>query len=161
MALNRDHEHCFLKSPVGWLKISADLEGVTSIEFLKRAPATDIKTVNIPHLKDAYRQLNEYFKGDRLSFSLQLNPRGTDFQKSVWTGLSKIPFGKTVSYKELAKTVGCPKGARAVGMANNKNPLPIVVPCHRVLGHDGAMVGYAPGVSIKERLLELEGVELA
>lgn len=114
-------------------------------------------TPSIPHLKEAYKQLTEYFKGGRLSFSLPLNPSGTEFQRNVWDGLGKIPYGKTISYKDLAEMVGCPGGSRAVGMANNRNPLPIIVPCHRVIGIKGDLIGYASGVAVKRKLLDLEG----
>lgn len=149
-------DHCFYKSPVGWLQISASLKGVTSISFLKEAPVT-VPTVRSSHLKETYKQLNEYFSGERLKFKLPLDLEGTPFQQDVWQALCKIPFGSTVSYKEIAEKVGSPKGARAVGMANNRNPLPIVIPCHRVIGASGELVGFAPGVEVKEHLLNHEG----
>lgn len=151
-----DNQHCFLNTPVGWLKVVADSKGITSIEFLVDAP-TEFMTPTIPHLKEAYKQLTEYFKGGRSSFSLPLNPTGTEFQKGVWNRLGNIPFGKTISYKELAELVGCPGGSRAVGMANNRNPLPIIVPCHRVIGIKGELTGYASGIEVKKKLLDLEG----
>ena len=140
----------------GWLKIDADAVGLTNIEFIAQPPKV-VPPMTLPHLKDACRQLDEYFRGERTEFNLQLNPRGTDFQRNVWTELTKIPFGTTLSYKQLADQVGCPGGARAVGMANNKNPLPIVVPCHRVVGANGDLVGYAPGLGVKKKLLTMEG----
>jgi len=152
-------EDCYLSSPVGWLRISADPTGLTAITFIDEPPKT-VPQVSLSHLKEAYRQLSEYFRGERLAFSLPLNPNGTDFQRSVWHSLTKIPFGTTASYKAVAASIGCPGGARAVGMANNKNPLPIVVPCHRVIGVTGSLVGYASGIAIKRRLLAIEGCEL-
>ncbi|MGL4606795.1 MAG: methylated-DNA--[protein]-cysteine S-methyltransferase [Eubacteriaceae bacterium] len=110
-------------------------------------------------IKEAGKQLQEYFKGTRKSFDLPLNPKGTDFQKRVWKALQEIPYGETRSYKEIAQAVENPKGARAVGMANNKNPMMIIIPCHRVIGANGTLVGYAGGLSIKETLLALEKKE--
>ncbi|AZR72660.1 hypothetical protein BBF96_04205 [Anoxybacter fermentans] len=101
-------------------------------------------------------QLKEYFAGYRQSFEVNLDLRGTEFQKKVWRELQKIPYGKTVTYKELALKVGGANYARAVGGANNKNPISIIIPCHRVIGSDGSLIGYAPGLTIKARLLQLE-----
>ena len=109
-------------------------------------------------IKEAYRQLTEYLKGERETFDLPLNPKGTDFQKRVWKALCDIPYGETRSYKQIAEAIGNPKAVRAVGMANNRNPLLIVVPCHRVIGADGKLVGYAAGLDKKAFLLRLEGV---
>ncbi len=153
-------QHCYLNTPVGWLRISADEVGIAAIAFIADPPKV-LETVTYAHLKEAYRQLAEYFRGERISFSLPLNPRGTDFQKIVWKGLTEIPFGTTMSYKELATKVGKPGGARAVGMANNRNPLPIVIPCHRVIGANGDLVGYAPGLDVKKKLLTIEGAAFA
>ncbi|MCO7176886.1 methylated-DNA--[protein]-cysteine S-methyltransferase [Sporolactobacillus kofuensis] len=102
------------------------------------------------------KQLREYFSGSRTSFSLKLLMKGTDFQQKVWTALADIPYGETRSYKDIAKAVQNPKGVRAIGMANNRNPIPIVVPCHRVIGSNGALIGYGGGISVKKALLELE-----
>lgn len=110
-----------------------------------------------PVIKEAFRQLSEYFSGNRKTFNLPLLLKGTDFQKQVWQALLKIPFGETRSYKQIAEAIGNPKAVRAVGMANNKNPLLIVVPCHRVIGANGKLVGYAVGLDKKEYLLRLEG----
>lgn len=107
-------------------------------------------------LKEAVKQLNEYFEGKRKKFDLPVNPKGTEFMQSVWKELKKIPYGKTATYKEIAERVGNPKAARAVGMANNKNPIPIIIPCHRVIGANGKLVGYALGLNMKEQLLKLE-----
>ena len=107
-------------------------------------------------IKEAYQQLSEYLKGERKEFDLPLNPKGTDFQKRVWRALCNIPYGETRSYKQIAKAVGNSKAVRAVGMANNRNPITIVVPCHRVIGADGKLVGYGGGLEMKEFLLRIE-----
>lgn len=107
---------------------------------------------------EAQEQLEEYFNGVRTSFNLRLNPEGTDYQKQVWRMLAKIPYGKVYSYKDIAELTGNSKASRAVGMANSKNPLPIIVPCHRVIGANGKLTGFACGLAIKEKLLELEGI---
>lgn len=109
---------------------------------------------------EAATQLMEYFAGKRRTFSLPLAPKGTPFQKEVWQALSSIPYGQTRSYADIAAQVGRPKAYRAVGMANNRNPIPIVIPCHRVVGSSGDMVGYAYGTKIKRYLLELEGIDV-
>ena len=111
-------------------------------------------------IKEAYQQLSEYLKGERQMFDLPLNPRGTDFQKRVWQALCDIPYGETRSYKQIAEAIGNPKAVRAVGMANNRNPITIVVPCHRVIGADGKLVGYGGGLEMKEFLLRLESCSL-
>ena len=114
---------------------------------------TELETTII---KEAHRQITEYLKGERKVFDLPIRLRGTDFQQQVWTALLDIPYGETRSYKQIAEAIGNPKGMRAVGMANNRNPLLIVVPCHRVIGANGCMVGYGEGVEMKEFLLRLE-----
>jgi methylated-DNA-[protein]-cysteine S-methyltransferase len=150
-------ESCYLNSPVGWIRITADADGITSVDFISDPPKT-VEPLSLPHLKEAYKQLTEYFQGERLTFNLPLNAKGTEFQRTVWTSLGQVPFGTTISYKELATRIGRPTATRAVGMANNRNPLPIIVPCHRVIGKDGALIGYGSGLAIKERLLQIEGV---
>ena len=109
-----------------------------------------------PLLRKAAQELAEYFQGERMAFSIPLAPGGTAFQQSVWAALKSIPYGQTRSYGEIAKQIGKPKAARAVGMANNRNPLPILIPCHRVIGAGGKMVGYGGGLDKKEFLLNLE-----
>ena len=109
-----------------------------------------------PLINEAYRQLSEYLLGERKRFDLPLNPQGTVFQQQVWKALCDIPYGETRSYKQIAEAIGNPKAVRAVGMANNRNPLLIVVPCHRVIGANGKLVGYAAGIEKKEILLKLE-----
>lgn len=116
----------------------------------------DVKEVKTPLLEEARKQLDEYFKGKRKVFKLPFNLKGTEFQKKVWKALLDIPYGETFSYKEVAKNIGNENASRAVGNANNKNPLPIFIPCHRVIGANGKLVGYAGGLDIKVKLLELE-----
>jgi methylated-DNA-[protein]-cysteine S-methyltransferase len=109
-----------------------------------------------PVLFDAKRQLEEYFCGKRRAFDLPLSPGGTDFQKRVWRALTDIPYGETRSYADIAAAVGSPKGFRAVGMANHVNPIPIIIPCHRVIGKNGKLTGYAGGLDMKTSLLAME-----
>ncbi len=116
----------------------------------------DGKEMETPLIQEAFRQLSEYLKGERKTFDLPLNPKGTEFQKRVWNALCEIPYGETRSYKQIAEAIGNPKAVRAVGMANNRNPITIVVPCHRVIGADGKLVGYGGGLEMKEFLLRLE-----
>ncbi|WP_405384995.1 methylated-DNA--[protein]-cysteine S-methyltransferase [Maribacter sp. LLG6340-A2] len=144
----------FIKTPLGIAKIVGDADGISSIVILNtEEPLTDI----IPEsLEDAVYQLNEYFEGSRKEFSLKLNPQGTEFQKKVWAALETIPYGRTLSYLQLSKQLGDAKAIRAVGSANGRNPLWIVVPCHRVIGSDGALTGYAGGLHRKKWLLEHE-----
>lgn len=110
--------------------------------------------------KELEKQLREYMDGERKSFSIPLNPNGTPFQKKVWNELLKIPYGEVRTYGEIAKAVGCPKGARAVGLACNKNPIIILIPCHRVVGKNGKLTGYACGIDVKEKFLSLENAKL-
>ena len=114
------------------------------------------KVTETPLIKDAFRQLSEYLIGERKEFDLPIRMRGTEFQKRVWRALLDIPYGETRSYKQIAEAIGNPKGVRAVGMANNRNQLLIVIPCHRVIGANGSLVGYGEGLEMKEFLLRLE-----
>lgn len=114
------------------------------------------KKMETPLIKDTKIQLTEYFEGKRKDFDLPLSLYGTDFQKSVWKALEEIPYGQTCSYKDIAIKIGKPKAARAVGMANNRNPISIIIPCHRVIGHNGSLIGYGGGLSMKKVLLNLE-----
>ena len=147
-------EECIIKSPLGYTKIVGDEEGVSSVVVLNsEEKETDIIPVE---LEDCVIQLNEYFAGDRTLFDLKLNPEGTTFQKQVWNALQTIPYGKTLSYLELSKQLGDVKAIRAVANANGKNTLWIIVPCHRVIGSDGSLTGYAGGLHRKQWLLEHE-----
>lgn len=143
------------KTPIGKIKISDNgkrvIQITTKLEFEKE---TSIKETQL--IKKAYNQLEEYFAGKRKEFDLPLEFVGTEFQVKVWNALLTIPYGETRSYKEIAEQIECLKGARAVGMANNKNEIMIVVPCHRVIGSSGKLVGYAGGLDIKSKLLKLE-----
>ena len=147
-------ETAFIHTPLGIAKLVGDENGLTSITVLNDdLPASTV----IPELlEDAVYQLQEYFIGTRESFSLTLNPSGTAFQKRVWDALQDIPYGKTVSYLELSKILGDGKAIRAVAAANGKNPLWIVIPCHRVIGSDGSLTGYAGGLHRKKWLLNHE-----
>lgn len=147
-------ETVFIHTPLGTTKLEGDENGLSSITVLDTyEDPTDIIPIE---LEDAVYQLKEYFEGSRTQFDLVLNPSGTDFQKSVWKALQEIPYGKTVSYLDLSKTLGDVKAIRAVAAANGKNPLWIVVPCHRVIGSDGSLTGYAGGLHRKKWLLAHE-----
>ncbi len=150
MPLHQAH----IKTPLGITFIEGDTEGISKIWVLNE----DIPvSAEIPDaLKDAATQIQEYFEGKRTSFTFRLNPAGTDFQKKVWNALLEIPFGKTVSYHDLSVKLGDVKAIRAVASANGKNPLWIVIPCHRVIGADGSLTGYAGGLWRKKWLLEHE-----
>ena len=152
----------FVSTPMGALKLCASDRGLISIEFSNgdknntdRANKTFSRKINF-HLDMAEQQLGEYFSGSRKSFELVIAPEGTVFQKRAWRALGSIPYGKTVSYKDQAVMLGGSNYSRAVGGANNKNPLPIVVPCHRVVGSKGSLVGYAGGLEVKQWLLDWE-----
>lgn len=143
----------FFKCPLGVVKIVGDANGISEISILDEGEVSD----SIPNdLEQAVIQLQEYFEGKRTHFDLKLNPKGTDFQQSVWQELLNIPYGETLSYMELSKKIGDVKAIRAVATANGKNPLWIVIPCHRVIGTDGSLTGYAGGLWRKKWLLELE-----
>ena len=146
--------YCVIKTLIGNLKIEEETGFITGISFTEEAVCLSSSMV----LKTAAAQLNEYFSKQRKTFDLPLKFHGTDFQKKVWKVLLEIPYGSVRSYKEIAISIGNEKAARAVGMANHKNPIMIVVPCHRVIGSNGAMTGYAYGIDMKEKLLELEGI---
>jgi methylated-DNA-[protein]-cysteine S-methyltransferase len=142
-----------IKIPLGFALITGDENGISEISVLDEG-AVSLETPSI--LKEAVIQLNEYFEGKRTDFDFKLNPKGTDFQKKVWNSLLQIPYGKTRTYMEQSKILGDVKAIRAVASANGKNPLWIVVPCHRVIGTDGSLTGYAGGLWRKKWLLEHE-----
>lgn len=147
-------EVAYIKTPLGIAKIEGDSDGLAAVTVLDD---TEELTTVIPEiLEDVVYQLQEYFEGKRETFDLVLNPSGTAFQKTVWDALLQIPYGKTYAYLELAKLLGDPKAIRAVAAANGKNPLWIIVPCHRVIGSDGSLTGYAGGLHRKKWLLEHE-----
>ena len=146
-------ETTYIQTPLGIAEIIGDENGVSSISVIDEGT---ISTVIPFELQNAVKQLNEYFSGNRTSFDFKLNPKGTEFQQKVWKGLLQIPFGKTRTYLEQSKILGDVKAIRAVASANGKNPLCIVVPCHRVIGSDGSLTGYAGGLWRKKWLLEHE-----
>jgi O-6-methylguanine DNA methyltransferase len=167
-----------LTSPVGPLFLAASERGLVALEFDARLPGQptirpnprDLRAERKPAQGQGFRleesgramrpyaqQLEEYFAGERREFTVALDLRGTDFQLACWQALRAIPYGETRSYADIARVVGRPQGFRAVGMANNRNPVAIVVPCHRVIASDGTLCGYGGGLDVKRRLLELEG----
>jgi methylated-DNA-[protein]-cysteine S-methyltransferase len=144
--------HTTIPSPLGDLRLTVDDDGaLTQLRFGGGDVSGD------PCFRTATTQLAEYFDGARTSFDLPLRPRGNAFEQLVWEQLLRIPYGETASYAEIAQRIGHPGSARAVGRANARNPIAIVVPCHRVIGSDGSLTGYAYGLDIKRALLELEG----
>lgn len=149
-----------MPSPIGTLTLVSDGTHITAVhmrtfeEVAARERREWIESAE--HLADARAQLNAYFAGERREFSLPLRPEGTEFQRKVWAALERIPFGVTASYGEIARQVGSPESARAVGAANGQNPIAIVVPCHRVIGANGSLVGYGGGLGRKTWLLEHE-----
>lgn len=145
-----------IETPIGGIAIQGSQTGVSAIQFSANPPME--KRLETPpiFLQDCAQQLQEYFAKKRTAFDVPLDIQGTDFQKKVWSELLKIPYGKTVSYLDIALALGDKNATRAVGMANNKNPIAIVVPCHRVIGKNGNLVGYASGVNRKKQLLDLE-----
>lgn len=148
----------YYKSPIGNLIIMEEENAIIKLCF-KEQEITNIKDIQefeTPLLKKAKKQLEEYFEGKRKKFDLALRLNGTSFQNKVWKALLNIPYAKTCSYKDIAKNIGNENASRAVGNANNKNPLPIFIQCHRVIGSNGKLIGYAGGLDIKIKLLELE-----
>lgn len=141
------------KSLIGKLKIKTDENAITELS-LTEDELSNFECEKL--IQSAIIQLDEYFSGKRKQFSLPLNPNGTEFQKKVWSELTKIPYGETISYGELAKKIGNKNAQRAVGGANNKNPIMIFIPCHRVIGKNGSLTGYAAGLDVKQKLLEIE-----
>lgn len=141
-----------IKTPIGLLEITATDEAIVGVR-----PANHGKNVEANGLAQKCKtELEEYFAGKRKNFDLPLAGEGTDFQKQVWEQLQRIPYGKTRTYGEIAKMMGKPKASRAIGMANHNNPILILVPCHRVIGADGSLTGYAAGIEAKKYLLEFE-----
>jgi methylated-DNA-[protein]-cysteine S-methyltransferase len=159
-------KYCLLPSPLGKVVVAGDGEGLRWLEFQRRRdgafriPRDWEEDPSFPLFRRMGEQLEEYFDGRRRSFSLPLAPSGTPFQKRVWAKLQEIPYGKTISYSELARRAGRPSAIRAAGAANGKNPISIVIPCHRVVGKSGSLTGYGGGLAKKRALLELEGALL-
>lgn len=155
--------YAYFDSPVGALLLVADADGLREIRFSKggkRASVSDSWREDATFLREPIRQLQDYFAGKREDFDLPLAPRGTPFQQRVWKRLCQIPYGETISYGELARRIGNPNASRAVGLANGSNPIPIIIPCHRVIGSNGKLTGYGGGLPIKEKLLALERRQL-
>lgn len=163
---------CLMKSPIGTLRLEAEQGAIIAVHFAdgedctkNRREEQDEQTAknrnmenreNREVLETAVRQIEEYFEGKRTEFSVPVSPSGTEFQKKVWHALRQIPYGETRSYEEVAQMVENPRAHRAVGMANHKNPIPLLIPCHRVIGKNGKLTGYAGGLDKKTALLELE-----
>jgi methylated-DNA-[protein]-cysteine S-methyltransferase len=144
-------------TPIGDLMLTAGPRGLTGVHLPGRHPDTASAAHDPGAFAGSIGQLGEYFAGERTTFDLALDPRGTPFELRVWRALLEIPYGTTTTYGELARALGTPRGARAVGLANGRNPLAIVVPCHRVIGSDGGLTGYGGGLDRKQALLALEG----
>jgi methylated-DNA-[protein]-cysteine S-methyltransferase len=151
------------ESPVGPLLLAGSKAGLQLVSFAAGNRARNIDPewrLDNAAFGEVIQQLQSYFAGERKHFDLSLLLQGTDFQKTVWTALREIPYGETISYKELAEMIGKPKAVRAVGAANGANPIPIIIPCHRVIGNDGSLTGFGGGLPLKKRLLELESHQL-
>ena len=160
-APNTPHVHKKVRSPVGQLTLVGSDHGLAAVLWEADRPGrvrieAGPEATDHPVLVDVERQLGEYFSGQRQQFAIRLDMRGTPFQRRVWSALLTIPFGETRSYRQIAEEIGSPGAVRAVGAANARNPLSIVAPCHRVIGSSGALTGFAAGLAIKARLLELE-----
>ncbi len=152
-----------MESPIGTLTLAAGDSGLRQINFPhngRPAPLGPDWQEDSPAFAEVLRQLRAYFAGELENFNLPLAPEGTAFQKKVWDQLCQIPYGETISYGALAKRIGNPNASRAVGLANGSNPIPIVIPCHRVIGSNGKLTGYGGGLPIKEKLLALEKHQL-
>lgn len=148
----------YYKTPIGTAKIVGDENGISAVTVIDDAMETSAEIPEI--LKDCVQQLDDYFNGTRKQFELKLNPQGTDFQKRVWKELLLVPYGKTKTYLEQSKQLGDVKAIRAVASANGKNPIWIIIPCHRIIGSDGSLTGYAGGIWRKKWLLEHENPSL-
>ena len=145
----------FQQTVLGKIGIAEQDGNITEVYFASESiPQGEL--VETMLIREAFLQLNAYFAGELKNFSLPLAPRGTDFMQSVWKALCAVPYGKTASYKDIALAIDNPKAVRAVGQANNKNPIPIFIPCHRIIGSNGKLVGYSGGLEIKAFLLALE-----
>jgi methylated-DNA-[protein]-cysteine S-methyltransferase len=152
-----------IESPLGPLLLASDEKGLREIQFANGRHSAQAKPEwreDSAALKPAIDQLRAYFAGELKDFNLPLAPEGTPFQQKVWGDLCKIPYGETISYGELARRIGNPNASRAVGLANGSNPIPIIIPCHRVIGSNGKLTGYGGGLPIKEKLLALEKRQL-
>jgi len=157
-------QYCYCHSPIGQLLLVGKGNILEELHFPNSAEHAVIKDSwqqNENSFSDILQQLNEYFTGRRKNFEMKICPEGTDFQRRVWQELQQIPYGKTASYGEIAKRINNPKACRAVGGANAKNPIPIIIPCHRIIGNDGSLTGFGGGLDIKRKLLRLENVQFS
>ena len=151
--------HCEISTPIGALRLAGDEEGLREIAFgraARTAPIPSGQATSRAPFRDVIEQLEEYFAGRRTRFQVRLAPRGTPFQLRVWSLLREIPYGETTTYGEIARRLGNPNACRAVGAANGRNPIPVIIPCHRVVGTDGSLTGFGGGLAIKDALLALE-----
>ena len=146
----------FYQTPLGRFAIAEESGCITALHLTPKAPGPETEIRETPLLKEAAAQLDAYFSRRLKEFSLPLRTAGTPFMQKVWDELRKIPYGQTASYKEIAQRIGHLQAQRAVGMANNRNPIPIFIPCHRVIGADGSLVGFGGGLELKQRLLDIE-----
>ncbi len=144
----------YYESPIGLIEISGTADAIHSVDFVGRRREESCANALV---EMTVRQIREYFEGNRRDFDVAMDPQGTPFQKAVWRRLLEIPYGRTASYGDIARAVGNPRAVRAVGGANGRNPIAIIVPCHRIIGSDGSMTGYGSGIWRKEWLLEHEG----
>jgi methylated-DNA-[protein]-cysteine S-methyltransferase len=161
--MKEDCFYSYCESPIGKLLLVSSERGLAQIWFegkVHRALLDARPHENSTALRETVRQLRAYFAGELETFELDLAPEGTPFQQKVWSELLNIPFGETISYGELARRIGNPNASRAVGLANGSNPIPIIIPCHRVIGSNGKLTGYGGGLPIKEKLLALEKRQL-
>jgi methylated-DNA-[protein]-cysteine S-methyltransferase len=155
--------HTTMESPIGPLLLAGDDGGLCFLSFAGKKGAVTVRkewNENPAPFAAVIRQLRAYFSGELTEFDVRLNLQGTPFQLRVWECLQEIPYGETISYGQLARRIRQPSAVRAVGLANGSNPIPIIVPCHRVIGSDGSLTGYGGGISIKEKLLALESRQL-
>lgn len=146
----------FQQTPIGKLGIAEHAGNITALYFADDVLPQGFEIAETALINEAFSQLNAYFTGQLTKFTLPLAPRGTAFQQSVWQALRAVPYASTASYKDIASVLGNPKAIRAIGQANNKNPIPIFIPCHRIIGSNGKLVGYSGGLEIKAFLLALE-----
>lgn len=149
----------YYNSKIGWLEVTATEEGLLAVAFVANAPGKSVE--NHPCVQECVAQLDAYFRGARQTFAINLLLQGTAFQQQVWRQLRTIPYGKTASYQEIAAAIGNPNAGRAVGGANGRNPIAIIIPCHRILGRNGKLVGYGGGLWRKEWLLQHEKALMA
>ena len=154
-------DYCYYQSPIGLIRMGESGGFLTRADFVEQSPESEHSqseciSNSSTFLKDACRQLDDYFEGRRQNFDMALKPHGTDFQRSAWESLLRIPYGETRSYLQQAESIRNPRAIRAIGQANSRNPIPIIIPCHRVIGKNGSMTGNAGGLARKTRLLVLE-----